>query len=257
MTPARVMLVDDDASIRRFVEMTLEGLAIDLLLCAGVAEALTELQEHGPVELLMTDLMMPRENGLALLKRLRDEPALRGRARIVVFSAGLRGPMQSALEGHDVWRQLSKPVSAMELENCVRDGVAAASASVPPPLDSPILRGQEPADAQGLDDNALVAIAANFRGDRDLYMAFRDGCMAQFDSDIARGDASLAHLDLSDLRHLAHSLKSVLALLGHGTSAGIARQLEDCAARHDATQASILWHQLRSSLVELIAHVRS
>jgi CheY-like chemotaxis protein len=249
--------VDDDASIRRFVEMALEGLGIDLLLCAGVTEALTELHEHGPVELLMTDLMMPRENGLALLKRLSDEPALRGRARIVVFSAGLRGPMQSELEGHDVWRQLSKPVSAMELEACVRDGVAAASASVRPLLDGPILQGPERGDPEGLDDNALVAITTNFRGDRDLYLAFRDGCVAQFASDMSRGDASLANLDLSDLRHLAHSLKSVLALLGHGASARIARQLEDCTARHEATQTSILWHQLRSNLVELIALARS
>lgn len=256
MKPPRVLLVDDDASIRRFVAMTLEGLHIDLLLCEGVTEALAVLREHGPVDLLLTDLMMPRTNGLELLKRLEEEPALRGSARIVVFSAGLRGPAQSALDGFDVWRQLSKPVSAMVLEACVRDGVAASTSALAP-HPGPPPPGSEPPDPNRLDDDALAAITANFRGDRELYVAFRDGCLAQFESDIERGNASLAKRDLSDLRHLAHSLKSVLTLLGHVPLADVARQLEDCTAQQqDAGQADTLWHRLRAGLAGQIARDR-
>ena len=71
---------------------------MSLVACASVAEALAALRE-APVQLLLTDLMMPGENGLDLLQHLVDEPALRGGALQVVFSAGLGAAAQERLAG--------------------------------------------------------------------------------------------------------------------------------------------------------------
>lgn len=249
MRRARLLFVDDDASIRRFVDMALETLDVDVRSCASVAEAIEALERHGPVDLLITDLMMPGQSGLDLLQRLQDEPALRGTARLAVFSAGLQGHVQADLVRYDIWRQLSKPVSAAELEACVREAMDAAR--LPPP---PLTTANEPVPrehANSLTDSELAAARDHFAGDLRLFQDFRDGCRRQFVADLARGEASLQALDLHDVRHLAHSLKSVLLLLGHDALSDAARQLESRAASGDARRSQALWQLLATGLKTL------
>lgn len=242
----RLLLVDDDASIRRFVALALEGLDVDLLPCGSVEEALQTLRARGTVDLLMTDLMMPGESGLVLLRHLADQPALRGQARLVVFSAGLGAPVQAQLASFDIWRQLAKPVSALALEACVQEaleaGPAAAAAVPPAAAHRAASAGHPPVDA----------ITAHFGGDHDLYHAFREGCLDQFRADIARGEVDVALRDFDDLRHLAHSLKSVLTLIGEPDASHAARHLENAAARPDAGEAARWWEDLRHALASLV-----
>ena len=76
-TLPRVLFVDDDPSIRQLVELALEELAIELVICASAAEARKALRQ-APVKLLITDLMMPVMNGLVLIRALRQlAPELR------------------------------------------------------------------------------------------------------------------------------------------------------------------------------------
>ncbi len=257
ITRPRVLLVDDDASIRRFVALALDELEVTLIACASVAEALAVLRE-APVQLLLTDLMMPGESGLDLLQHLADQPALRGSALQVVFSAGLDTAARERLGRFDIWRQLSKPVSVVQLENCVREAVSSHQAPSMPTLNAPAAQDGPSADDAGLlSSDELTAIATHFAGDRGLFLAFRASCLAQFETDMARGDGGLLLGNLSDLHHLAHSLKSVLATLGQPPLAAIARQLEDCAPNGDVHQASPLWAKLRSGLASLVTRART
>jgi len=249
MSRARVLLVDDDASIRRFVAMALDTLDIELIACASVAEALEALRRQGPARLILTDLMMPGESGLVLLQRLAEEPALRGDARVAVFSAGLHG-VQAELARHEVWCQLSKPVSAMELEARVREAVAAEGAGTSAHAADRLPDGTRP-DHEGPDAARLRTVDTHFAGDGRLFLAFREGCLVQFQADIVRGDMSLGRGDFPDLRHLAHSLKSVLTLLGEDELSGVARQLEDGTARADAGLCAGLWSRLSRGLAGL------
>jgi len=252
MSQGRVLFVDDDPSIRRFVEMALETMDVTVSCCGSVSEAIEKLCEHGPVDLLVTDLMMPGDSGFDLLQRLRDEPALRGSARLAVFSAGLHGKVQAELARYGVWRQLSKPVSASELEECVRDAMAWAARPI-----SLAVREEEAGPGQEalppLAQPELDVVQAHFAGDLGLYQAFRDGCCRQFAVDLARGEASIQALDFEDLLHLAHSLKSVLLLLGHKELSDIARDLESRAARTEAVHCAPLWQRLAEGLARLTA----
>lgn len=256
MARARVMLVDDDASIRRFVSLALEDLDVDLLTCASVAEAVKVLQT-GPVQLLLTDLMMPGENGLDLLERLTRDAALRGPARLAVFSAGLNPEMRARLGRFDIWRQLSKPVSVTELEACVRDATEAGDSAAAPAGGMASLRSVHSAAPPHLAATELSpeehdAARAHFAGDVALFTDFRASCRAQFPADLARGDAAIARGDAPDLRHLAHSLKSVLTLLGHDALSATARELETCAAGADMARAAPLWARLRLGLAGML-----
>ena len=113
------------------------------------------------------------------------------------------------------------------------------------------------ADTSSLSGDELAAIAAHFGGDRSLFMAFRASCLVQFEADMAKGDGGLMHGQLSDLHHLAHSLKSVLATLGQPPLASIARQLEDCASGGDPHRAAPLWSELRSGLAALVTRAKA
>ena len=67
----RVLFVDDDASIRQLVELSLEELDIDLVICSSVAQARQALRQR-PARLVITDLMMPVESGFDLLQELAE-----------------------------------------------------------------------------------------------------------------------------------------------------------------------------------------
>lgn len=241
MTRPRVLLVDDDASIRRFVALALEELEVDLVEVPGVAPA-REALAAGRFDLIITDLMMPGETGLDLLQHLADQPAQRGAARVAVFSAGLTAAMQARLDTFDVWRQLSKPISLTALEDCVRDAVSAR-ASAPAETMAASSSGDE-----SLSADERLAIDRHFGGEQALFVAFRASCRAQFAADLQAGDAAVAGGDAAALRRLAHSLKSVLATLGHAGPGATARTLEDAAAAADWSSATPLWQQLRTHL---------
>lgn len=238
MNAARVLLVDDDPSIRRFVALALEDLDIALTEAGSVAEARERLADAGPFALIITDMMMPGETGLDLLRHLADHPDQRGDARLALFSAGLNATVQAQLSGLDVWRQIPKPISVGELEDFVRDALGLGS---PPPA-APAVQ------ATPADEAAEAAIQRHFAGDRALFLAYRASCVTQFQADVRAGDAALAQGDLAALRRLAHSLKSVLATLGAGEAGGVARSLEDAAGHEDAAASRALWQRLRDHL---------
>lgn len=240
MNRPRVLLVDDDPSIRRFVALALEDLPIELTEAGSVREARETLAGGARFALIVTDLMMPGETGLDLLQHLADHPAQRGGARLAVFSAGLNAATQTRLAGFDVWRQLSKPISVLELEGCVREALGEAPGGAE--------RAPTDAAPTGLGAEAEAAIHRHFAGDRALFLAYRASCIAQFEADIRAGAAALAQGDMPALHRLAHSLKSVLATLGNAEGSAVARQLEDVAGRADAAASAPLWQSLRDHL---------
>ena len=64
-----IMTVDDSASVRQMVGFTLRNAGYDVLEAGDGEQALARLQ--GPVHLILTDLNMPRMDGIELVKRVR------------------------------------------------------------------------------------------------------------------------------------------------------------------------------------------
>lgn len=237
----RVVLVEDDPSVRRFVEMALEELPIELVSCADVAQARTALRQR-PAALVITDLMLPGESGLSLVEALANDDGLRFGARIAVFSAGVSAGVQARLESLGVWRVLSKPVSLATLEACVLDALSGDQSRP-----EAISRGS-PAPIAGPD-----VVATHFEGDRALYDAYREACLLQFDADILEGDRAVGRADWPSLERLAHNLKTVLLTLGHADAAQMARSLEGDARTAQAERGQRGWAALREALARLIA----
>ncbi len=72
MSGETILVVDDDNSVRRVVQMQLSEAGYDVVLAGSGGEALRILLEHRP-KLLITDLRMPDLDGLELLRRIADD----------------------------------------------------------------------------------------------------------------------------------------------------------------------------------------
>ena len=71
--PPTVLLVDDDARVRQWIHEELERLGYNLLEAADGADALVIAELHrGPIDIMVTDVVMPRVDGPGLVKALLE-----------------------------------------------------------------------------------------------------------------------------------------------------------------------------------------
>ena len=109
---ARVLLADDNADIRAYVGDLLSSLYVVEAVSDGEA-ALAAARRLHP-DLILSDVMMPKVDGLALLKTLRSDQQLRD-VPVVLLSA--RAGEEARIEGLDAGADdyLVKPFSGREL----------------------------------------------------------------------------------------------------------------------------------------------
>lgn len=72
----RVMTVDDSATVRQVLKMTLEGANYQVFEAEDGQDALEKLVNQ-EIDLLVTDLNMPRLDGIELIKQVRQTPGRR------------------------------------------------------------------------------------------------------------------------------------------------------------------------------------
>jgi two-component system response regulator AtoC len=71
MEPKRILVVDDEAKMRRLLELALKGLGHEVVQ-AEDGEAALAAFDATPFDLVLSDLRMPRMDGLQLLRALRE-----------------------------------------------------------------------------------------------------------------------------------------------------------------------------------------
>lgn len=91
MTPT-VLVVDDDETVRRVLHLALQRAGFRVLLAEHGIDALARLDaEPAPVDLVLTDVVMPEMNGLTLAARLL---ARRPAPRLMFMSGYVHDPEQ-------------------------------------------------------------------------------------------------------------------------------------------------------------------
>ena len=73
---AKILAVDDSASMRQMVSFTLKSAGHEVIEAADGMEALSKAQS-GKVDLVLTDVNMPRMDGITLIQELRKLPNYR------------------------------------------------------------------------------------------------------------------------------------------------------------------------------------
>jgi CheY-like chemotaxis protein len=120
MNPRKtILLVDDEAHVRHVMSFKLKAAGYNVLTAANGEEAF-EQATVSPPHLVVTDMQMPRMNGLELAKRLAGDPRTATVPVIMVTSREFEiGPEQTA--GTKVKRVMSKPFSPLALVNAVKE----------------------------------------------------------------------------------------------------------------------------------------
>ncbi|MBV8697583.1 MAG: response regulator, partial [Bradyrhizobium sp.] len=112
-----ILLVEDDAEVRRYVAETLGNLGYNVLEAGDAKQALQQLQSGASVALLLTDVVMPGMNGRRLAEEARAvKPTLKiifmtGYSRNAIVHQGRLDP------GVDL---IQKPIASDQLAAIVR-----------------------------------------------------------------------------------------------------------------------------------------
>jgi DNA-binding response OmpR family regulator len=110
MSNSRILIVDDDASIRKFIKANLEARGYYVFL-AGDGEQALEVIEKETLDLIILDIMMPNMDGFEVCRRVREWC----QTPIIMLSArdGEMDKVMSLDYGADDY--LTKPFSLKEL----------------------------------------------------------------------------------------------------------------------------------------------
>ena len=115
-----ILIVDDDAMIRKLISTTLQDVAGYSLREAPDGLAAIDAAARDRPEIVFLDYDMPRLNGIETCRRLRSDPATAG-ATIIMLTAVSDGQAQqrAAQAGADLF--LTKPFSPLRLLRLVDD----------------------------------------------------------------------------------------------------------------------------------------
>ncbi len=117
-----ILVVDDDPTQRRLIQAVVERAGYSVALASSAAEAISKIEggEPGAIALVMLDLVMPGEDGLSVLKRIRPErPGL----PVIVLTAqgGIDTVVNAMRAGADDF--LVKPASPERIQVSIRNAL--------------------------------------------------------------------------------------------------------------------------------------
>ena len=105
---ARVLVAGEEAGVRGFLRMALERGGYQVTEAAGGMQALGEARAE-PVDLVITDLVMPEQEGIETIRALRKEMPAIG---IIAISGRFEAPYLKAAGVLGADAALAKPVTA-------------------------------------------------------------------------------------------------------------------------------------------------
>lgn len=105
-SPASILVVDDDADVRSVLVRMLEIGGYKVFEAGDGKQAVAEAHAH-PIDLLITDLVMPEQEGIETIKLLRKEyPAL----KIIAISGAFGGDFLAVAGYLGATETLQKPL---------------------------------------------------------------------------------------------------------------------------------------------------
>lgn len=127
--PAKILVVDDEVHVTRLVQINLQRAGYEVVTALDGVAAL-EMVRQDPPTLVMTDITMPRMDGIELLRRLKADPATADIPVILLTAKSQDADIFEGKRSGAVWH-LSKPFSPRQLLDAVQETLA----SPPPPAE--------------------------------------------------------------------------------------------------------------------------
>lgn len=115
MEKPRILVVDDDYSIRKYITANLVARDYDVMVAENGSDALRKIV-HNPLDLILLDIIMPKVNGFEVCRRVRET----SRIPIIMLSAKDDEADQERCFELGADDYLTKPCSLNELLGRIR-----------------------------------------------------------------------------------------------------------------------------------------
>lgn len=125
--PLRILAIDDEANVRRIVQVILARAGHQVTLASDGVEGLEKVRQDRP-DLVVLDVMMPHMDGFEMLKRMKADPEI---ANIKVIMLTARAQDADVFEGERLGADLylTKPFNPNELLQAVEQVFAPDEAA--------------------------------------------------------------------------------------------------------------------------------
>ncbi len=128
-----LLVVEDMPHIRELLEVTLRFKGYPVITATNGQEALEQVAKAHPA-LIITDILMPKLDGFALVQKLRTDPKT-NRIPIIFLSATYVTPEDKAFAlSLGAVRFLEKPVDTEEFLLTIAEVLTMGTVTIPPPL---------------------------------------------------------------------------------------------------------------------------
>jgi len=227
----RVLVVDDSEINQEVASGILAGYGAQVSVADDGEDALAWLDAHpDAVDIVLMDVQMPRLDGYAATRRLRQDRRWRD-LPVIALTAGAFQSMQEAAREAGMNDFIAKPFDVAQLVACIRHWTGRQPAPVVMAPSSGDIDPSDPA-LQGTDPDVLIAQgidlpAALGRWERlTTYRNFLD-TFARTHAETGTAIARACRMGaLDEAAALAHTLSGVAANLALPRVAGFAGQLE-------------------------------
>ena len=105
--PKTILVVEDDPDARELLRSILTLAGLEVVLATDGQEGFERAQAMSP-DLVITDISMPRLDGLGLIRKLRELPGLENMPILAITSYGMEKAMDAIRTGAN--RALARPV---------------------------------------------------------------------------------------------------------------------------------------------------
>lgn len=122
----KILLCDDEIHILRAAEMTVRRAGYDVQIARDGLEAWELIQQERP-DVLVTDVQMPRMDGIELTRKIRSESEYKDLPILMLTAKGYEMEPSEMLEQWGVLDVLAKPFSPRELVRQIKQIVGGAA----------------------------------------------------------------------------------------------------------------------------------
>ena len=127
-TSPLVLIADDAISLRQTLSLTLQKYGYQVIQAQNGIEALEQLEKNPEIQLVISDLEMPRMNGFELLSNIRQAPQ-RAKMPVVILSSRSAEKHRQLAQNLGATAYLTKPYLEHEFVTTVEDLMSNISAN--------------------------------------------------------------------------------------------------------------------------------
>ena len=125
--PRTILLVEDHPDLRLLLKRRLEIKGYGCLEAENGVEALSVIEQHPAISLILSDYLMPRMDGLLLLQALQQLPVQR-KIPFILVTANCSASLRDMALREGAFAILSKPYLHTELFQFLEQGMSSQAA---------------------------------------------------------------------------------------------------------------------------------